>query len=60
MADNARRESTIADEKAASNVIEDVNPYRGLSAEDAEFMRGYEGKAGKRVVRKVSHSCIMC
>lgn len=39
--------------------IEDVelaeNPdqYAGLSLEDAEFMRSYEGKRGKQVVRKV-------
>jgi hypothetical protein len=30
------------------------DPYAGLSAEDASFMRRYEGKAGKAVVRKVS------
>lgn len=27
--------------------------YSGLSPEDADFMRGWEGKAGKKVVRKV-------
>jgi hypothetical protein len=27
--------------------------YQGLSPEDADFMRGYEGEAGKKVVRKV-------
>ncbi|KAH7183386.1 major facilitator superfamily domain-containing protein [Fusarium flagelliforme] len=27
--------------------------YSGLSPEDADFMRGWEGKAGKKVVRKI-------
>lgn len=27
--------------------------YSVLSPEDADFMRGWEGKAGKKVVRKV-------
>ncbi|KAF5568716.1 tartrate transporter [Fusarium phyllophilum] len=27
--------------------------YPGLSPEDAEFMRGYEGKTGKKVVKKI-------
>lgn len=27
--------------------------YPGLSPEDAEFMRGYEGRTGKKVVKKV-------
>ena len=27
--------------------------YSGLLPEDADFMRGWEGKAGKKVVRKV-------
>jgi hypothetical protein len=30
-----------------------VDPYAGLSAEDAGFMRQYEGPAGKKVVSKV-------
>ena len=29
------------------------NAYSGLSPEDADFMRGWEGKAGTKVVRKV-------
>lgn len=42
-------------EKVDSNFVEDAaNPYFGLSPDDAEFMRQYDGKAGKRVVRKVS------
>jgi len=32
------------------------NAYSGLSPEDADFMRGWEGKAGKKVVRKVCPS----
>lgn len=28
-------------------------PYAGLSFNDAEHMKGYEGKVGKKVVRKV-------
>lgn len=31
--------------------------YPGLSPEDAEFMRGYEGNTGKKVVKKVCQTC---
>lgn len=31
--------------------------YEGLRPEDAECLRQYEGKAGKKVVRKVRSSC---
>jgi hypothetical protein len=31
--------------------------YPGLPPEEAEFMRGYEGKAGKKVVKKVCQTC---
>lgn len=55
MADHRIRTSTVDDEKADASVIEhSLNPYRGLSQDDADFMRNYEGKAGQRVVRKVS------
>lgn len=30
-----------------------INPYSSLCVEDAEFMRSYEGKRGKKVVRKI-------
>lgn len=55
MADNTKRDSIVIDDKADVNNVEHaLNPYRGLSEEDADFMRNYEGKAGKAVVRKVS------
>lgn len=42
-------------EKANDKIVEYVTqPYAGLSPEDADFMRQYEGKAGTEVVRKVS------
>lgn len=54
MANNPNRDSIVIDEKADANTVEHaVNPYRGLSQEDADFMRTYEGKPGKQVVRKV-------
>jgi hypothetical protein len=38
-----------------------LNPYAGLSEEDADFMRQYEGKTGKKVVRKVMFaSFVLC
>lgn len=41
-------------EKANDKIVEHATgPYAGLSPEDADFMREYEGKAGKKVVRKV-------
>lgn len=40
-------------EKPDIQSVELANPYAGLTEEDAAFMRRYEGKAGKRVVRKV-------
>lgn len=41
-------------EKANDKIVEyATQPYAGLSPEDADFMRQYEGKAGKEVVRKV-------
>jgi hypothetical protein len=54
MASNANRDSIVIDEKADANTAEHaVNPYRGLSQEDADFMWTYKGKPGKQVVRKV-------
>ena len=42
------------DEKVQSQHHEAVaDPYAGFSPEDAEHLRQYEGKAGKKVVRKV-------
>jgi hypothetical protein len=41
-------------EKVDAKFVEHATgPYARLAAEDAEFMRQYEGKAGKQVVRKV-------
>lgn len=34
-------------------------PYAGLSFDDADHMRKYEGKVGKRVVRKVRSKPIL-
>ena len=54
MTNNTNRDSIVLDEKVDANTVEHaVNPYRGLSQEDADFMRTYEGKPGKQVVRKV-------
>lgn len=43
----------VAAEKARGDVVEYVGQSVGFTPEDAEFMKRYEGKAGKRVVRKV-------
>lgn len=46
---------TMTEIEANDKIVEPVTgPYGGLSPEDADFMRQYEGKAGKKVVRKVS------
>ncbi|KAL3448371.1 major facilitator superfamily domain-containing protein [Aspergillus insuetus] len=46
-------------EKVDAKFVEHATgPYAWLSAEDAEFMRQYEGKAGKQVVRKVDFRLI--
>lgn len=43
------------DEKAQSQHLEDaVDPYASASPEDAAHLRRYEGKPGRKVVRKVS------
>ncbi|KAK7994533.1 hypothetical protein PG991_016121 [Apiospora marii] len=47
---------TYPDEKEDVKTVEHAagnNPYSSLAAEDAEFMRSYEGKQGKKVVRKI-------
>lgn len=42
------------EEKLKLEHLEGVtDPYAGLSPEDAECLHRYEGKEGKRVVRKV-------
>ncbi|KAK7987108.1 transporter [Apiospora saccharicola] len=44
------------DDKADVKTIEHAagtNPYSSLTAEDADFMRSYEGKKGKGVIRKI-------
>ncbi|BCS22289.1 uncharacterized protein APUU_30514S [Aspergillus puulaauensis] len=46
-------------EKANDKIVEyATQPYAGLSPEDADFMRQYEGKAGKKVVRKIDFRLI--
>jgi hypothetical protein len=40
--------------KANHQVLTTDTQYRGLSQEDADFMRQYEGEKGKKIVRKVS------
>ncbi|OJJ60740.1 hypothetical protein ASPSYDRAFT_148028 [Aspergillus sydowii CBS 593.65] len=45
--------------EANDKIVEPVTgPYGGLSPEDADFMRQYEGKAGKKVVRKIDFRLI--
>lgn len=40
---------------------EEISDHAGLSAEDAEFMRSYEGERGRKVVRKVcTPPCTFC
>ncbi|KAF9878095.1 MFS transporter [Colletotrichum karsti] len=34
------------------------DPYAGLSFDDAQLMRSYEGKAGQKVVRKIDYRLI--
>lgn len=49
------KDQTAAIEKADDKFVEHAtNPYPGLSPDDADFMRQYEGQAGKKVVRKAS------
>lgn len=46
--------NNIAPTKVDDEFIEHVHgSYPGLTSEDAEFMREYEGQAGKKVIRKV-------
>ncbi|KAK8017043.1 High-affinity nicotinic acid transporter [Apiospora rasikravindrae] len=47
---------TYPDDKADAKTVEHaagLDPYSFLSAEDADFMRSYEGKRAKTVVRKI-------
>ncbi|KAJ4243856.1 hypothetical protein NW762_014736 [Fusarium torreyae] len=45
---------TLEPTKVDDQFVEHANDaYHGLGPEDADFMRGYEGKAGKKVVRKI-------
>ncbi|KAF2161135.1 hypothetical protein M409DRAFT_37608 [Zasmidium cellare ATCC 36951] len=48
----------VASEKAEIKTIETVDPYTVLSAEDAELMRRFEGKAGKKVTSKVDRRLV--
>lgn len=41
------------DSKPQISAFELASSYGSLSPEDAEFMRQYEGKIGKKVIRKV-------
>ncbi|RGP78857.1 hypothetical protein FLONG3_3056 [Fusarium longipes] len=43
-------DSAKVDDKFVENA---PDVYQGLSPEDADFMRGYEGKKGQKVVRKI-------
>ncbi|RMJ03316.1 hypothetical protein CDV36_015157 [Fusarium kuroshium] len=53
------KDQTAAIEKADDKFVEHAaNPYLGLSPEDADFMRLYEGQAGKKVVRKIDFRLI--
>lgn len=46
--------NNIEPTKAGDIFIETVQgSYPGLTPEDADFMREYEGQAGKRIIRKV-------
>ncbi|OJJ00072.1 hypothetical protein ASPVEDRAFT_51333 [Aspergillus versicolor CBS 583.65] len=46
-------------EKTNDKIVEHATgPYAGLSPEDADFMRQYEGKTGKKVVRKIDFRLI--
>ncbi|KAL6352500.1 hypothetical protein LRP88_14267 [Fusarium phalaenopsidis] len=45
------KDQTAAIEKADDKFVEHAaNPYVGLSPEEADFMRQYEGQAGKKVI----------
>ena len=49
-------DTTEADKAKLEFLEHAPDPYLGLSTEDSDFMRQYEGRAGKRVVRKAGGS----
>ena len=56
MSANVKTQEPQDMDKADVQILENNLQYASLSPEDAEFMKRYEGKAGKRVVRKVCDS----